>query len=87
MASKRPRWIKRNAVAAVGLVHVRRRDDNGQAARLQVAKQIPEFAARDGVDAGRRLIEEQDFGPMDERAAERELLLHAARQRCRRAGP
>ena len=46
------------------------------------AEQVPELAPRHGVDAGRRLVEEQDLGPVHERAAERELLLHAARQRA-----
>ena len=54
---------------------------------LEPAEQIPELAARHGVDAGRRLVEEQNLRPMHERAAERELLLHAARQRGRRADP
>ena len=54
---------------------------------LQLAEQLPELAARHGVDAGRRLVEEQDLRAMDERAAERELLLHAARQRAARGDP
>ena len=73
---------QRDAVAAVGFVHVRRRDEDRQPAAFEPAEQIPELAARHRVDAGRRLVEKQDLGTMHERAAERELLLHAARQRA-----
>ena len=70
-----------DAIAAVGLVHVRGRDEDGEAAALQVAQQVPELAPGDGIHAGRRLVEQQQFGPVDERAAQGQLLLHAARQR------
>src|SRR5262245_21465622 len=70
-----------DAIASIRLVHVRRRDDGGQAVGSQAPQQIPELAARDRIHAGRRLVEEQDLGPVDQRAAERELLLHPARER------
>src|SRR4029077_14409912 len=81
--SKQPTQLnQRNAIAAIGLVHVRRRHDDRQPGRFQPAEQIPELAARHGVEAGRRLVEKQHSGTMEERAAEGELLLHAAGQRA-----
>ena len=71
---------QRHAVATVGLVHVGRGDDDREPRGLQVVQQVPELAARDGVDAGGRFVEEQEFGPMHERAREGELLLHATRE-------
>src|SRR6266511_4377608 len=73
---------QRHAITARRFVHVWRRDDGCQATLFQPAEQVPELAARYGVDAGRRLVEKEDVGPMDERAAEGELLLHAAGERC-----
>jgi hypothetical protein len=43
-------------------------------------EQLPELAAREGIDAGGRLVQDQEVGIVDERAAEPELLLHAARE-------
>ena len=40
-----PAMHQRHAIAARGLVHVGRRDDRGEAARLQPSEQIPELAA------------------------------------------
>ena len=37
---------QRNAIAAVGFIHVRRRDDDRQPAAFQIAEQIPEFASQ-----------------------------------------
>src|SRR5437870_2541709 len=68
---------ERDAVAAGGFVHVGRRDQNGHATGLEPAKQVPELTPRYGVDPSRRLVEEQDFGPVYEGAAEGKLLLHA----------
>ena len=44
----------------------------------EVREGIPEFAAGDGIDAGGGLVEQQDARLGDERADQRELLLHAA---------
>ena len=60
------------------LVEVRRRHQDGDALGEELRQQFPELAARDGVDAGRRLVEHDHLGFVDERAGERELLLHAA---------
>ena len=40
--------------------------------------QLPELAPRQRIDAGRRLVEDQKIGIMDERATKPELLPHAA---------
>ena len=71
---------QRDAAAALGLVEVRGGHDDGQPRREELRQQLPELAARYRVHARRRLVEEQEPGPVDQRAGERELLLHAARQ-------
>ena len=43
-------------------------------------EQLPELAPRHRIDAGRRLVEQDHARLVDQRAGERELLLHAARQ-------
>src|SRR5207253_3169641 len=45
--------------------------------------QLPELAARERIDTGGRLVEDQEVGFMDQRAAKAELLLHAARELAR----
>ena len=49
-----------DAVAALGLVHVVGGDEHGHAALGQPVDLVPELAARLGVDAGGRLVEEQE---------------------------
>ena len=71
---------QRDARATLGLVEVGRRHDDGDALGEELGQQLPELAARHRVDAGRRLVEQDDLRLVDERARERELLLHAARQ-------
>ena len=51
--------------------------------RQKFGEQLPELAARDRIDAGRRLVEEDERRLVDERARQRQLLLHAARQLLR----
>ena len=41
-------------------------------------ERVPELAARDGIDAGRRLVQQQDARLGHQRAGQRQLLLHAA---------
>src|SRR5690349_1736596 len=74
---------QRDAIAAVRLVHVRRRDNDREPRCFEMAEQVPEFAARHSVDACRGFVEKQKPRSVDERAAERELLLHPTRQRRR----
>ena len=69
-------------VAALGLVHVMRADEHRDAARRQRVQLFPELAARAGVDAGGRLVEQQQFGLVQHARGERQPLLPAARQRA-----
>ena len=69
---------QRDARAALGFVEVRRRHQDGDALREELRQQLPELAARHRVDAGRRLVEHDDLRLVDQRAGQRELLLHAA---------
>ena len=48
-------------VAALGLVHVVRADEHRDAARGERVQLLPEFAARLGIDAGGRLVEQQQL--------------------------
>ena len=71
---------QRDARAALGFVEVGRGHDDRDALRQELGEQAPEFAARHRVDAGGRLVEQDDLRLVDQRARQRELLLHAARQ-------
>ena len=53
--------------------------------RRMSADQLPELAARQGVDPGRRLVQDQQIGVVNQRAAQAELLLHAAGKLAGRA--
>ena len=63
------------------LVHVVGRQDERHAALLEPVQAVPQQVPRLRVQAGRRLVEEQDRRLVDERAGDRESALHAARQR------
>ena len=54
--------------------------DGDLARRVQVADHAPQLFAREGVERAERLVEHQELRLMDQRAAERGALLHAARQ-------
>jgi hypothetical protein len=71
-----------DARGVLGLVHVRRRHDDGQAAVVQLVQHLPELAARQRIDAGGRLVEQQQIRLGDERGRQRQLLLHAAGERA-----
>ena len=75
-------------VEALGLVHIGRGHDHAhlRALAADAVDQIPELRARQRVHAGRGLIENQQVGVVDEGAAQRQLLLHAARELAGRAG-
>ena len=64
--------------AALGLVHVVRGDEQRDALGGELEQQIPQLAARDRIDAGGRLVEEDDARLVHQRGAEREPLLPAA---------
>ena len=74
-------------VEPLGLLHVGGCDHDAHAGapRADAVDQFPELAPRQRVDAGRRLIEDQQVGIVDQRAAQAELLPHAARELLRRA--
>ena len=69
---------QRDAMAALGFVEISGRCENRHAFRGQLVKDAPEVAARNRIDAGGRLIQQDHLGPMNERADQAELLLHAA---------
>ena len=71
---------QRHARAALGLVEIRRGHHDRDALAQELRQQLPELAARHRIDAGRRLVEQDERRLVDERAGERQLLLHAARQ-------
>ena len=73
-----------DALAALGLVHVVGRDEHGQAVAGHVVDQVPELAARLGVDAGRRLVEQQQLSA---RAGRRRRARAAASSRPRAGRP
>ncbi len=66
-----------HAVAALGLVEVRRGHDNGRPPGGEIVEEAPEVAPGHGIDARRGLVEQQHARRVHERAGERELLLHA----------
>ncbi len=73
-------------VPLLRLVHVGRGDHHAHAGPVlaDVVDQRPELAARQRVDAGGGLIEDQQVRVVHQRAAQAHLLLHAAGQLARR---
>ena len=71
---------KEHAIAGLGLVEIGRRPHNPDALLGQVLDHLPEFAARNRIDADARLVEEKQTRFLEERAGKAELLLHTARQ-------
>ena len=71
---------QRHARAALGFVEVGRGHEDRDALRQELGQQAPELAARHRVDARGRLVEQDDLRLVHQRARERQLLLHAARQ-------
>ena len=69
-----------DAVAALRLVHVMGRDQRRQAVDRHVVDEVPELAPRLGVDAGGRLVEQQQLRFVQHAGGEREALLPAARE-------
>ena len=65
---------------ALGLVHEVGRQQDRLALLEQVLQALPHQVTRLRVEAGGRLVEEHQVGVVDERAAEREAPLHAARK-------
>ena len=73
-----------DAAAAFGFVHVVGGDEEGDALAGELKEEVPEGAAGDGVNAGGGLVEEDDFGGVDDGAGEGEALLPAAGELRRR---
>ena len=71
-----------DAVAALGLVHVVGGDQHGQPAAGEAMDLVPELAPRLRVDAGRRLVEQQQLRLVHDAGGERQPLLPAAGQRA-----
>jgi hypothetical protein len=69
-------------VEPAGFVHVGGCDHHAHARTPHPDRidQLPELPARERIDAGGRLVENKQIGIVHQRAAETDLLLHAARQ-------
>ena len=72
----------RQPVETRGLLHVAGGHQYAHARSLSanVVDQRPELAARERIDSSSGLVEDQQLGVVDQRAAQSELLLHAARE-------
>ena len=71
-----------DAVGALGFVQVRRGHEDGDAVLQQLIQDRPEIAAGNRIDAVGRLVQKQNLRPVQQRAHQRQLLLHAARRAC-----
>ena len=69
-----------DAVAALGLVHVVGRDQHGHARGGEAVDLVPELAPRLRIDAGGRLVEQQQLRLVHDAGGERQPLLPAAGQ-------
>ena len=75
-----------DAVAqALGLIHVVRGENDGAARLLELVDQVPQMAARLGIEAGGRLVEKQQLRIADQRAGHGQPLLLPAGESCPRA--
>ena len=74
------RMQQRHARAPLGFIEIGRRHQNRDALRQELGEQLPELAARRGIDPSGRFIEDDELRLVDEGSHERELLLHAAGQ-------
>jgi len=74
-------------VEALGFFHVGRGHQHAHAGAVgtDAGNQLPELRPRQRVDAGGRLVQDQQVRVVDEGAAQPELLLHAARELAGRA--
>ncbi len=84
--ARRPALLQVDDVVgkALRLREVVRGHDDGRALRMDAAHDVLDRARRLGVEAGRRLVEEQHLGPQRPRPRQRQPLLLAARQHPRR---
>ncbi len=71
----------KDPIAALGFVEIGRAHQDGKALLADQARDdLPQFAARQRIDADRRLVKQQHLGRADQRAGKTEFLLHAAGQ-------
>ena len=69
---------QRDPITSLRLIHEVRGNENGDALLArQLDEQFPELISRHRIDPGRRLVEDEQVGVMNQRAAKPELLLHA----------
>jgi len=68
-----------NVRATFRFIHVVRGDEERHATPRELEEQIPQLAARDGVDAGGGFVEEKNLRLVHERAGHREALTPARR--------
>ena len=66
----------------LGLFHIVGGQEHRVAARAELADDVPQLAAGLGIEAGRRLIEEQQLGAADQRARDGEPLFLPAGERA-----
>ncbi len=71
-----------DAVAALGFVHVVGRNQHGQPAAREVMDLVPEFASGLGIDAGGRLVQQQQARLVHDAGGQRQPLFPAAGQRA-----
>jgi hypothetical protein len=64
----------------LGLLHEVRRDQDGHPLGRQAGDPSPKLAARQRIDSGRGLIEEQDFGLVHQGTGRRQALLIVKRE-------
>ncbi len=74
-------------VEAIRFFHVGCRHDHAHAlaVRSDMVDQVPELSTGEGVYPSGRLVQDQEVRVVDQRAAQAQLLLHAARELARRA--
>ena len=74
-------------VEALGFVHVGGGDQHAHAGAggADAGDQVPELGAGQRIDAGGRLVQDEQVGVVDQGAAQAQLLLHAAGELARRA--
>jgi hypothetical protein len=68
----------------VRLLHVVRREQDGLAVLIELAEQVPQGQAALGVQAGRRFVQEEYGGTVEDGPGHHEALGHAAGQRIYR---
>ena len=74
-------------LGVIGLIEVLGGQEDGHAVGHQLADDVPHRAAAARIQSGRRLVQENDLGPADQRHGQIQLPAHAAGiGRCRLAG-